>query len=380
MKRHYFILLVIVMTTTAAVGVMAQGEPDFPAPQDHVEDQVCAGLQGANLLQNPSFEGAYSPYIPPGGHPDCPTGTCNTAQMADGWTPYWRSHDPSDPPEIIRMPEYKPAEAGQAPPRTHDGERAQQLFTFSSTHEAGFYQQVSVTPGNYYCFGIWGHSWSTQIDDPFFNDSEIEQNIGIDPTGGTDWESDAIVWGGPKQYYIYPATEENDFGENAFGPFTLVVQAESSQMTVYTWSRPLWPVKHNDVYWDQAVLLEAPEPPDMTLSRHGIAVVRQPGSALYNLLVDVSFVQDPGVTWSATVNPGNTLDVTLWPMVGSGAAGTGDDDLSIRFASDGYGPGSYNATVTVESHPEVAGSPDTVNVSLHVFEEIHTNYVPLFRR
>ena len=378
MMRHFFILLFAVLVAMiAATGVMAQDQPDFPAPQNHLVDAVCAGLDGANLLQNPSFEGEYSAYIPPGGHDDCPTGTCGTAQMADGWTPYWRSHNPSDPAEIIRMPEYKPADAGQDPPRTHDGDRAQQYFTPFSTHEAGFYQQVSVVPGNFYCFGIWGHSWSSSDDYPFTSDSEIEQNIGIDPTGGTDWQSQDIVWGGPKQYY-------HEIGEdNAFGPFTLVVEAQSSQITVFTWSKPVWPVKHNDVYWDQAILLEAPEEPVMSLSRHGIAIVREPGSALYNLLVDISFVQDPGLTWSATADTGNTLDVTLWPPVGpvgGNAAGTGDDDLSIRFSTESYSPGSYNATVTVESHPPVTGSPATVNVSLHIFEEIHNIYLPHFGR
>lgn len=380
MKRHLIALVVVIagLTVISAAQLRAQ-EPRPLPPQVHSEDVVCGGLDAPNLLQNPSFEGDYSAYVPPGGHPDCPTGTCNTAQMAAGWTPYWRSHNPSDPPEIIRMPEYKPAEAGQDPVRTHHGDRAQQYFTFSSTHDAGFYQRVSVTPGKIYCFGIWGHAWSSSNDDARTSDSELEQRIGIDPTGGTDWQSTNIIWGDPRQYYNQK--DNQPYVENAFGPFTLVVRAEASQMTVYTRSEPSWPVRHNDVYWDDAILLEAPQEPAMTLSQQSFAVVEQTDDAgLYKLPVDISFAQDPGVVWYATVETGNTLDVTLWPMVEDGAAGRGDDDLEITFASDAYAPGSYNATIVVTSMPAVPGSPATVNVSLHILDQIIDHYMPLYRR
>lgn len=379
MKRHFFTLVAIIfgVTALATTQLQAQEPRPFP-PHDHNEDVVCGGLDAPNLLQNPSFEGGYSAYVPPGGHPDCPDGTCNTAQMADGWTPYWRSHNPADPPEIIRMPEYKPAEASQDPPRTHHGDRAQQYFTFSSTHDAGFYQQVSVTPGKVYCFGIWGHAWSSSNDDAHTSDSELEQRIGIDPTGGTNWQSSNIIWGGARQYYNQK--DNQPYVDNAFGPFTLVVRAEAPQMTVYTHSKPFWPVRHNDVYWDNAILLEAPEEPAITLSQHSFAIMEQTDdSGLYNLPVDISFAQDPGVIWYATADEGNTLDVTLWPMFEGGAAGRGDDNLEITFATDAYDPGSYSATITVTSDPAVPGIPATINVSLYVRDQVIENYLPLYR-
>lgn len=383
MKRQLIALMGLILAVTwfLAGGKLAAQDGDLPAPLDHRDDDVCGGLNVANLLQNPSFEGAYSPYVPPGGHQDCPSGICQTAQMADGWTPYWLSpHDTDN--DDIHNPEYKPADAGLNPPRTHDGARAQQYFTAFSTHEAGFYQQVAVTPGEVYCFGIWGHAWSTETNEPLFNDSELEQNIGIDPTGGTDWQSADVIWGGPKQYYIYPPDEYNS--ESAYGPFTLAVRAEAPQMTVFTWSRALWPVDHNDVYWDDAIVLRAPVEPAMSLSPQTFAILELPvEQGLYDLPVDVSFAQDPGVIWRASVDaddPDNTLDVTLWPMVGDGAAGTGNDPLRITFSSMAYGTGSYEATINVVSEPEVAGSPATVNVSLHVFEEIYETYLPLIAR
>lgn len=379
MKRHFFALVVVLLTVTtlATTQLQAQEPRPFP-PQDHNEDEVCGGLDGPNLLQNPSFEGDYNVYVPPGGHPDCPTGTCNSVQLASGWTPYWLSPHDTDNPDIVN-PEYKPASTADVPVRVHEGDRAQQYFSTFTTHEAGFYQQVSVTPGKIYCFGIWGHAWSSKNDDPHTSDSELEQRIGIDPTGGVDWQSPSIIWGGPRQYYNQK--DNGPYVENAFGPFTLVVRAEAPELTVYTWSRPIWPVDHNDVYWDDAILLEAPQEPAMSVSTPIIAIMEQTDeSGLYNLPVDISFAQDPGVIWYASREDGNTLDVSLWPMLGDGAAGRGDDDLEIRFNSAAYDPGSYHAAVTVVSDPTVAGSPTTINVNFHVRDQVSKTYMPLFRQ
>lgn len=379
MKRDFITLVVLILgvTALAATQLQAQEPRPFP-PQDHSEDVVCGGIDAPNLLQNPSFEGNYSAYVPPGGHPDCPTGTCNSVQMADGWTPYWLSPHDTENPDIVN-PEFKPASTADVPVRVHHGDRAQQYFSTSSSHEAGFYQQVSVTPGKVYCFGIWGHAWSSNNDDPHTSDSELIQRIGIDPTGGTDWQSTNIIWGEPKEFYNQKDTQP--YVENAFGPFTLVVRAEAPELTVYTWSRPNWPVSHNDVYWDDAILFEAPEEPAMSLSRHAISVIEQSDeSGLYSLPVDISFAQDLGVIWYATVDEGNTLDVTLWPMVGDGAAGRGDDDLEITFATDAYSTGSYHATITVTSMPAVTGSPATIDVSLYIMDQVINHYMPLYRR
>lgn len=377
MKRALisFVALFLVLTSFAGRDALTAQEVEPQQPEDHSEDVVCGGLQGPNLLDNPSFEGDYHPYVPPGGHQDCPTGICNSVYMADGWTPYWLSpHDTENPD--IHNPEYKAAESWWTPPRTHDGQKAQVVFTTYSSHEAGFYQQVSVTPGALYCFGIWGHAWSAERDDPRLNDSELEQNIGIDLTGGTDWQSEDMIWGGPKQYYYDEPGEEN-----AFGPFSLVVRAQTPQMTVFTWSRPIWPVKHNDVYWDDAVVLRVPVEPQMGLSREHIVVLEQPATGgTHTLAVDVNFSQDPGLTWRASVVGGATLDVTLSPAVEDGAAGTGNDELLVSFDSSAYGPGVYEASITVSAEPAVTGSPATIDIRLHLVEEIYRTYAPFAGR
>lgn len=359
MKRTISILFLFALITAGATLFAAGGKAKPPppaAPQAHSQETACENATGPNLLQNPSFEGDYSAYVPPGGHPDCPTGTCQTAQMADGWTPYWRSHDPSDPPEIIRMPEYKPAEIETAPNRVHEGDRAQQYFTFSSTHEAGFYQRVPVTPGQLYCFSIWAHSWSADWDDPISN-TELEQRLGIDPTGGTDWQSATVFWGGRFQQY------------DEYGLYSLVAQAQGSHMTVFTWSRPVWPVKHNDVYWDQS-----------WLSAVALDLEARPGSVVFmakagepqilSQTVDIDLGGDPGPTWSVALQPGGSLSVSL-----DKSEGHFEQDLTVSVNSSGYALGTYTADLLVTSEPDLPNSPLTIPVTLIVVSDIHNTYL-----
>ncbi len=369
MTRLVFIamLAIISLSVTAfqAAGAARATPPRPYPPLDHRDDDVCGGLDAPNLLQNPSFEGNYTAYIPPGGHQDCPTGICGTAQMAASWTPYWLSRLDTNNADI-RMPEYKPAELSFVPPRVHHGARAQQYFTFHATHEAGFYQRVAVTPGQLYCFGIWGHAWSSSQDDPAMSHSELQQWIGVDPSGETDWESPNVIWGAPRQYYSEPGQD------NAYGPFTLVVRAQSTHLTVYTKSQPSWPVKHNDVYWDDAILLRVPQEPALTVSRNVAAIIERPqDAAQYELRFDITFTPDPGLIWRAELQGDRTLDVSLTPIQGAGA-----NDLLVSFDSAPYAPGVYTATILVTAHPAVPGSPQSILISLNIFEEIHETALP----
>jgi hypothetical protein len=242
---------VVVALLWLGMGLAAAARPSAsvvalaPAPEPTTTEEEEALCVGVNLLTNPSFEGPYSSYDPPPNFPDCPFGICTTAQMAAGWTPYWRSHNPADPEWIMRMPEYKPAELWHVnPDRVRHGSRAQQLFTFWGTHEAGFYQRVAVQPGASYCFSIWGHSWSTMDDETYSGPEtgQLVQKIGIDPTGGTNWQSSAIVWSGEREQY------------DVYGLFEVEAVAQASAVTVFVYSQPSWAVKHNDVYWDDARL------------------------------------------------------------------------------------------------------------------------------
>ncbi len=213
----------------------------LPGPAAEVE------AQEGNLLRNPSFEGTYHAW---NGIPEI--------QVADDWTPWWVAQQPSDPPEINRRPEYKRADGALFPNRVHSGSSAQQWFTFYSTHIAGMYQQVSgIQPGKQLQFSIWAQAWSSSADDPNVSVSPgvINLQIGIDPTGDSNPWAGTVIWSGT--YNIY----------DQWVPLSIEAIAQSGTVTVFTKSAPKYAVKHNDTYWDDAVLAvvgDAPPPPSST--------------------------------------------------------------------------------------------------------------------
>ena len=68
----------------------------------------------------------------------------------------------------------------------------------------------------------------------------------------TDPFSPSIVWSG----------EQNPL--DVWIQFAVEAKANGNQITVYTWSAPDYPTKHNDVYWDEAALVAVAPPPPPT--------------------------------------------------------------------------------------------------------------------
>ncbi|MCL4869615.1 MAG: LysM peptidoglycan-binding domain-containing protein [Anaerolineae bacterium] len=294
-------------------------------------------LAQENLLVNPGFEGPYSDYVPNPPIPDCASGRCTTAQMAAGWWPWWVSQVSGDPDWKNRMPEYKPAEAPFTN-RVHGGARAQQYFTFHSTHTAGLWQRVNVPANARLQFSIWGHAWSAADDEPFSNyPTPVNMRIGIDPTGGTNPFSPNIVWSGTANAYDY------------YVLFSVEAQAQGDAVTVFTYSAPIEARKHNDVYWDDASLTVigagVPAPPaggggasgspavlgpTPTPNAEGlILVVVQSGDSLWSVAARAGLTLDellnlnPPLTRDSFVQPGQTLIIGRGTPGGSAAAPTG---------------------------------------------------------
>lgn len=352
-----------------AISILAWSGITFAYQRPFVQgrSRAVAEKEATNLLNNPSFEGQYHAYVPPGGHPDCPFGICTTAQMAEGWTPWWLSHNPEDEGYIIRMPEYKPAAPWAN--RIHSGANAQQYFTFYSTHRAGFYQRVPVMAGQQYRFSIWGHAWESNDDDPDISDPThypINQRIGIDPTGGTNWNSPSIVWSSPHGQY------------DEFGFFQVCAIAQKSNITVFTFSEPKWAAKHNDVYWDDAELIRYDHPckTDLSLSASNrVTFLVEPEQDVQPVRVVVSAPVDPQVIWTAT----SDQDGTLTPLIESGS-GLDGDAFILSTNTVGKPIGIYTGTVTVSSNPPVVGSPRKLIVSLVVTPHINDFYIPAILR
>ncbi len=207
--------------------------------------------QETNLLVNPGFNGPHETFTPIFGYQQnaCQAGVCTTAQMPPGWLPWWTPQSSDDDQYTNRMPEYKPVCPYSPCPekfqnRLQGGGQAAQYFTFWSKHTGGMYQTVTVPNNATLKYSVYGQAWSTSSDSAKSEGpSPMNMKIGIDPTGGTDPWSANIVWG--------PTADSYD----AYRLFEVVATAQGDKVTVFMFSSPSEPRKHNDVYWDEASLV-----------------------------------------------------------------------------------------------------------------------------
>lgn len=197
---------------------------------------------GSNLLTNGGFE---EPYFRV-------TTLEGGGAVAEGWEPWWFN----DAGDDYSVPEYEVAPEFRDAFRVYSGEAAQQIFRPATLWLAGVYQTVDAPPGEAVRFTIQGHAWSTfcirqndeDICDPRdsnYGDSgnPMYMKVGIDPTGGTDGLAEEIIW-----------SDEKIAWDN-YVEFSVEAVAESSTITVFTWSTPEFPGTVNNVYWDAASLV-----------------------------------------------------------------------------------------------------------------------------
>lgn len=122
------------------------------------------------------------------------------------------------------------------------GGYAAQYYTAFASHNAGLYQRVSTTPGTQLRFTIWAKAVSA--DEHYENPDFTAVWIGIDPNGGTDASSGAIVWSA----VAYPMS--------GYAQLAVEATAAANQVTVFTRSQPNWCLAHNDVFFDDASLTQ----------------------------------------------------------------------------------------------------------------------------
>jgi LysM repeat protein len=207
------------------------------------------GLAG-NLLANPGFE---RPYVAIPGH--------ENMRIAEGWTAWWVQGSAEEVAQGYRLaPEYKAAFTYDFPyNRVRSGELAQQYFHSWGNFQGGIYQRVKVPVGARLQFTLWGMAWSCDREnkgncpratsgDP----SPMHMRIGIDPTGGTDPFSPAIVW----------SPEHNPY--DAWSQFSVEAVSQNSTVTVFTYAYPDYRSQDNNVYLDDASLVIVSPPPTPT--------------------------------------------------------------------------------------------------------------------
>lgn len=183
-------------------------------------------MEHANLLANAGFDRDFVPYR-----------NDEQLQVAAGWAPWWLPAQEDDPSWKNQMPTYEPA--------TVDEHAVQQLSTPFGAHTAGLWQQIPAAPGNRYDLSVMGQAWSSEAEKPGSrrDASDVNLQIGVDPTGGLDPESPLIQWSDVAQ----PLSR--------WETLRLSFEAEANIATIYLRSAPTLPKRQQSVFWRNAVLL-----------------------------------------------------------------------------------------------------------------------------
>ena len=162
-----------------------------------------------------------------------------TIRVPQGWGPWWvpPSDRPSDPAWQNHVPVFDT--------RYIDGRMVAQVSTPYATHTAGYLQQVPVVAGEKYEFVASALAWSSEAaeDGEIREGSDVNLQIGVDPTGGLDGESPIIQWCQPSQ------------AVGKWETLRLMFTAQASIVTVFLKSAPFLPKRQQTIFWRNGELM-----------------------------------------------------------------------------------------------------------------------------
>ncbi len=328
-------------------------------------------MQGTNLLQNPNFEGSLS-----------------------GWTTWYYDNIvmQADNKKMadLDLSFYPPAFVLSEPKWDHESGGKQDIGSaaaISGIHftkfRGGLYQTVHVAPGSRVRFRVWMNAF---CEDDKGRRCPIIVRAGIDPTGGTDWQSKNIRW------------VETQIGNQQYVAMTPPdVQVPDGTVTVFVWGEPRFPVIYSAAYADEASLVVTvpptptgaaptvppPSPTPVSCAQLGVAADATDSNKLV-VAPGVQFVkawrlQNSGTcAWSGTlsfVGNGDQMEgssPTSLPTVDVGQS----TDVSLNLTAP-IQPGSYQGTWEVRTGEgivlgrlvvsiEVAGGTPTPDVVVAV--------------
>ena len=178
---------------------------------------VAAPAQQTNLIANAYFEGGFA---------------------ADGVGENWLKW------VVSGAPEYKQITSSIDAGRVYEGSSAQQMEGSNISYVAGLQQTITgLTVGKTYRFTIYGHAWVNTGDNADASTGTINLKVGLVP-GNTYAADPNITWSGA---YTYTDT---------FGLLSVEAVATDTTATVFTHAATTGNYRHNDVYWDNAALVE----------------------------------------------------------------------------------------------------------------------------
>ncbi len=173
----------------------------------------------------------------------CKSGNCDVPEQ---WNVWFIPRRDSDQQGINFQPKFVKADAASGRVR---GGGAQRIYEENKTFTAGIYRTVqSVQVGSKLRFSVYGQIWSTRDESPISArpSSGIRLKVGIDPFGGIDGQprplSNQVIWSSEQE------------ASNGYVTFTVEAEAKAATVIVYTYATMRDPVRHNEVFWDDAVL------------------------------------------------------------------------------------------------------------------------------
>lgn len=190
---------------------------------------------GSGTPPTPEPEKVVYPTLVNANFEDNPIGKWNANQVKiPGWVPY-------------SMPGVSPIrfELEEHPPHVVEGKRAARIVSAYEIHKGGIYQTFEVPLDGEISAVVEALSWS--LSDPQVgNPTEARMNlkVGIDPTGGADPSSAAVVW-----------SADNWVKSDAFGTVSVSgVKTAGRKATIFLYSESEWPMTRNDSFWDRVVI------------------------------------------------------------------------------------------------------------------------------
>ncbi len=195
-------------------------------------------LMQQNLLTNPGFEPPYNNGV------------------ANGWSPWHEDSgdvcgENQSPWNFVCRPNWW-QEADYNGYGLTRGGSSQAVGVQYHTWHAGVFQTVSVPPGTVVRFSVWGNSFGSEVDLPDCTAAGGNQTphiqVGIDPEGRGLWNAPGIAWSGE----VNPVCSWQQVSVEA-------TAGANGRVTVFTSARfrDVRPLKHMDVWWDEASLVVA---------------------------------------------------------------------------------------------------------------------------
>lgn len=175
----------------------------------------------------------------------------NEAEVAVNWFPWHREGDGHFRPEWKRA-----GNESNGPVRARSGS-AQQWFKWSAKHDAGVYRIISTYPGALVSVQGYAMAWTSGEDDPSRNGTPFTRTagsyytqLGIDPLGGTNWNSLRILWSEAKKH----GPHEGDVKANEWWKHVVQAIATSHLITVFLRGWTEWGLKNENCYWDDVAI------------------------------------------------------------------------------------------------------------------------------